>query len=262
MIFLFSTVKENADKNAVLICAFVQPHLYKIGEKSADKYGFICLDICCFNEKQGRENPYYAFNQYPQYDEIANNGGIEFRTHPSDIGHQMIAEEFLKVIVPSIKEKMHKEKIDETTTVNDVDTCKIENKSVINPKQCCWDFVNKNTGGLTFGGFNMRFADDLVMINTGPNSSVAVYTDKLDLSSGFTGFSFYAIVSSNQKDVKLVVTIKNGDVSKETCLDATVGKLTKYVVPISKEFSHITGFRIEPQILNCNLGIKKIEFKK
>ena len=54
---------------AVVICVTKNIYQHKMSKSVADKYGFISVDVSFIHEKKGKENPYYAFNAYPEYDE-------------------------------------------------------------------------------------------------------------------------------------------------------------------------------------------------
>lgn len=103
---LYGMIAENKPEDAVVICPFSNKRTLMCVEL-AREYGFVPVDLCFLHDKgKSRENPYYALAQYPEYDEAAKAGAIEFRTHPGDFGHDTIAKHIVEACVPGIKQQI------------------------------------------------------------------------------------------------------------------------------------------------------------
>jgi len=103
---LYTMVKENKPADAVVICAFSnRKTLFAID--IAKRYGFVPVELMELHEKgKSKDNPYYAIAQYPEYDEAVKSGAIEFRTHPSDRGHDRIAEKIAQAAAPALSQQL------------------------------------------------------------------------------------------------------------------------------------------------------------
>jgi len=98
---LFELVTENVADGTLVIAA---NHRTKIAAgqammAAAEKYGIPYSDLSFFTADSSRNNPYYAYNQYPEYDTYRQeyyekNGSYptEFRTHPGDVGHDALGK--------------------------------------------------------------------------------------------------------------------------------------------------------------------------
>ncbi len=111
---LFELVTENVPEGTLIIAA---NHRTKLNAgrammAAAEKYGIPYSDLSFYCEDDSRNNPYYAYLQYPEYDEyieeyMAENNGAkptEFRSHPSDLGHDALGKgifETTKLYVPT-----------------------------------------------------------------------------------------------------------------------------------------------------------------
>lgn len=103
---LYTMVKEYKPADAVVICVFSnRKTLFAID--IAKRYGFVPVELMELHEKgESKENPYYAIAQYPEYDEAVKAGAIEFRTHPSDRGHDKIAEKIAQAAAPVLCQQL------------------------------------------------------------------------------------------------------------------------------------------------------------
>jgi 3-dehydroquinate synthetase len=59
--------------------------MWEINEKAAKKHGLISVDTSEIHEKKKYDNPYHAFIDYPEYDEKAAAGAVDF-VLPLEIG--------------------------------------------------------------------------------------------------------------------------------------------------------------------------------
>ena len=103
---LYDLINTYKPAEAVVIC----PYSNRVSTVCIDvarKYGFIPVDLRFIHDKgKTAENPYYALAQYPDYDEAAKAGAIEFRTHPGDFGHETIARHIAEAALPQLMENI------------------------------------------------------------------------------------------------------------------------------------------------------------
>lgn len=104
----FSMLKENISPDTVVLCVTMDEKgaIDIAHKKKAEEYGFIHVSIKEIYEKSGYDNPYYAFHEYPEYDAAAALGGVEFRTHPGDKGHDKIAQNMFAAAIADLKAKL------------------------------------------------------------------------------------------------------------------------------------------------------------
>ena len=102
---LYGMVAQYKPADAVVVCPFSNRKTIQF-MPLAESFGFLPVDMTVMHEK-GRtpENPYYALGQYPQYEDAVKTGAIEFRTHPSDFGHDAIAKSIVDAALPEIKKR-------------------------------------------------------------------------------------------------------------------------------------------------------------
>ena len=103
---LYEMIAQNKPEDAVVVCPCSNSRALMCKDV-AKKYGFLTVDLCFMHEKgKSAENPYYAIAQYPDYDEAAKAGAIEFRTHPGDFGHETIARHIAETALPQLTENI------------------------------------------------------------------------------------------------------------------------------------------------------------
>lgn len=105
---LYSGLKKNLSPEAVVVCITMVDtnEQDKACKKKAIEYGFIPLSVAEIHAKQGYDNPYYAYHEYPEYDAAAALGGVEFRTHPNDAGHDKIAQDMFQAVKDALAERL------------------------------------------------------------------------------------------------------------------------------------------------------------
>ena len=100
------------EKSVVVVISQLSPGVKSKAEKKyAQKYGFGFADMTYISSYgSGRENPYLAYQQYPQYDKwidysLKNFGkkATDFRSHPGDLGMNAIAEKAVEQAVSLIE---------------------------------------------------------------------------------------------------------------------------------------------------------------
>lgn len=105
---LYSLMKKTVPAETVVLCItmFDTDDLDKASIQKAAQYGFIHVSVREIHEKRGYDNPYYAYHEYPEYDGAAALGGVEFRTHPNDRGHDKIAQDLFQAAKPALVERL------------------------------------------------------------------------------------------------------------------------------------------------------------
>jgi len=264
---LYSLVAENMPKDAIVIC----PCSNKRAALSLDlakKYGFLPVDLRFIHEAASKEeNPYYAFKCYPEYDEAAKAGAIEFRTHPSDLGHDTIAKCMTEACLSQIKERITPVAAEgiqadtwETKTENQVRTA----NEIPAHNMDCWTFGSlREMAGVILGGFNMRLENGIGKVSSATDTGVAVYHNKLHLpAKDYRTFRVCMQLDCDEREVDVVLQV-NADREKLTktyrISHHTMEELTLDVTQLRNV---ITGFRIEPQTPDCCIHVKKIVFEK
>lgn len=126
----FSLLKKTISPETVVVCVTMDEKgpVDQAMIKKAAEYGFIHVSIKEVYEKQGYENPYYAFNEYPEYDAVTALGGVEFRTHPGDKGHDRIAQNMFNAAKAALVEKLTPTEVivPETLTIHAPDVIQAE----------------------------------------------------------------------------------------------------------------------------------------
>ena len=108
---LYGMVAEHKPADAVVVCPFSNRRTVQF-MPLAESFGYLPVDMTMMHEK-GRtpENPYYAIGQYPEYEDAVKTGAIEFRTHPSDFGHDAIAKSIVEAALPEIQKRQEAQKV-------------------------------------------------------------------------------------------------------------------------------------------------------
>ena len=157
---LYSMIKENMPENATVICPNTNKRAY-VWMDIAKKYGFIPLDLLFIHQSgKGRENPYYAYNQYPDYDEAAAAGAVEFRTHPGDHGHDTIGKLIVELAEPMLRQRVGLEQLG---VPESMELCapkstgeEIQLEAVLLPRGCVkgvsWQCDNENIAKVSQSG--------------------------------------------------------------------------------------------------------------
>lgn len=247
---LYGLVAENKLKDAVAICVGMNPIIYQISKSVADKYGFISVDASFMHEKEGRDNPYYAFNDYPEYDEQAALGAVEFRTHPSDLAHATIAKNMLiaaKDAIAKIPSGDFSEEYEyEELLEKDLPPMlKIETEPQMK---------------VSYFGFNIRQNGDCVTFGSAPGTGASVTAENFSASADKkTFYAELAVDGASQSDV-LKIYLKSEQGEMEYSLPIVTG-MNKYEIELPVERDEIKFVRIAPTPMECVVNIKKMGFK-
>ena len=246
---LYGLIAECKRKETVVICPALKPNIYDIAKPVADKYGFITVDMSFIHEKKGRENPYYAFCEYPEYDELRAKGAVEFRTHPNDKGHAAIASAILRGAEAEIA------KIPEGELGEEYFYGKYINKEL--PAKL--KIKTTPEMNVSFFGFNVRQNGECVSFASAPGTGASLY------ASGFAangnGAEFFAVLAVDGacENDRLKIKLKGGLNEKDYDLPIVSG-LNTYKVKIDGELETVDSLHIKPSATECVITVKQIGF--
>ena len=164
---LYDLVAKYKIDDAVVICITKNPAQHKMSKAIADKYGFISVDVSFLHAKSGRENPYYAFADYPEYDERAAQGAVEFRTHPNDKGHLAIANAMLDGAVEAIKA------IPEGSFLGEYSY----EKYLVQGNPTWFEIKTTPKMKVFYFGFNLRQVGDTVVFGSAPGTGASLLAE-------------------------------------------------------------------------------------
>lgn len=248
---LYGLIASCKRPETVVICPALKPNIYGIAKPVADKYGFITVDMSFIHEKRGRDNPYYAFREYPEYDELQAKGAVEFRTHPNDKGHAAIASAILHgaaAEIAKIPEGDFGEKYFYDKYINKELPAKLKIETSPEMK-------------VSFFGFNVRQSGECVAFASAPGTGASLY------ASGFTangnGAEFFAELSvdgASEGDT-LKIKFTSGMQEKEYDLPITHG-MSIYKLKLSSELETVDSLYVKPSTTECMITVKRIGFLK
>ena len=262
---LYSLIADHKPKEAVVICPFSNGRTL-FAMDIARQYGFVPVDLTVLHEKgKTRENPYYALAAYPEYDEAVKAGAIEFRTHPSDLGHDRIAQGIVEAAVPLLRNclKPVEMKIPDKGSAEISEAANGDSVTAARREIDCWEFDTlQDCVDVSMGGFNLRCENSIAQVSSAPGTGAAVYHQSLHLP--MKKYSRLAVrmrldCETPEKGVLLQVTTTEKICERLVYLSAqTMGDIE---LPLPEEEGTITGFRIEPQMTDCCIYIDRIAFE-
>lgn len=246
---LFDMVNAAKLPETVVICPALNKYIYDIMLPVVNKYNFIMADTSYINNDQSRNNPYYAFKQYPEYDAMAEKGAIEFRSHPGDYGHLNIAETIYEAARDTIIRKIPQ-------SVTDVDFVKKDDRL---PKEEPLKIVTEPEINVKFGGFNVMKTESGVELSSAPGTGASIYADDLHIG-GFNKLYAQMSIDGDITGKKLELKLQCGNTFKSVACDIKEG-MTEYVFDLSETVEHIDAFWIVPlSVRECRIEIKSIKF--
>ena len=185
---LYGMVAKEMPKNSVVVCIsiWLDDNRHHVAKKYAEKYGFEFADTSYIGSLGINEsNDYLAFKQYPDY-----VPGIEFRSHPGDLGMEYIAQQVVNCLESAIPASIPPEYryIPESIQITGADTISDEGASVsydviMNPvkveKAVIWSVDNENIASISDEGV-------LTALNNGTVTITAKYAYDTSISSSKT----------------------------------------------------------------------------
>ncbi len=234
---LYGLINQEKQENTVVLCPVCFCSLTK---EAAEKHGFIPVDVRKIHEKNHDRlnNPYYAFDQYPDY-----NGEIEFRTHPGDVGHDFIARQIfaqLRDVLP--REAAEGEPLGAAETV-------ASGKHTAGK----WYFDSPSEVlDLEIGGFNLRVENSLLHLSAAVDTGLSVGCRKMSLFS--RELCIKAAVEGTASQLKITVY---GEKTMEFIEPLNDTKQHEYRYSINQQ---VSGFSIAPDGSDCHIFIDEILF--
>lgn len=247
---LYEMINKHKRSETVVICACGSGNV-NILNPIAEKYGFVVCNCSIVHFKDGEKYPYYAFEDYPEYNEKAKMGAVEFRTHPGNKGHEKIAS----VLFENAKDMLAKipdgKFLEEYTFEKYVKKQKIEKFNIkTNPQMF-----------LQFGGFNVRQIGDNVRFSSAPGTGASVSAYPLCISKEYNKFCIeMAVADAKGEQLKLYVFSRAG--KQEFSKKIKNCEMTEYEFDISEIDETITRFVVAPEMSECTVTVKSVKFLK
>ncbi len=247
---LYGLIASSKRHETVVICVGLRPNIYRLSKCIADKYGFISVDASFVHETKGRDNPYYAFRDYPEYDELAALGAVEFRTHPNDLGHAAIADAILsasKNAIAKIPEGVFSEAYSYDKYIgSDVPSrLKIETEPQMK---------------MSYFGFNVRQNGDCVTLGSAPGTGASIMAEGFCIPTRHKTFYVELAVDGACESDVLKVCLRSISSETEYALPIVSG-MHKYEFTLPVEGDEIQSVRIAPSTMECVVTIKRIGFR-
>lgn len=248
---LYGLIKKHKREDAVVVCTTL-PVAFECCKKVAAKYGFIAVDCTEIHRIKGRDNPYYAFNDYPEYDEEAAAGAVEFRTHPNDKGHELIAQNFFDAMRDSF-----------IKNVADGEFCEEYSYKEYLTMEKIPRFNVKTTPEFhaRFGGFNVRQDGDVVCFSSAPGTGASIMATGLHIRGENKRFYIEMSVESEEKDRQLVLTLNCKSGEHKYRKNIVYGEMYRYEFDISDIGEMMTFMQVAPDTEECLIKVKNLGFE-
>ena len=248
---LYEMIAKYKRPEAVVICPNLRAYMWPVHERMAKKHGLTPLDVSGIHFTRGYDNPYHAFRQYPEYDEQAAAGAVEFRTHPGDKGHDFIAEKMLETIRDQLA-ALPQGAFDEEYSFEQYVLPVMAEKFEIQTEPEIF---------VSFYGFNIRKVENGVMFGSAPGTGASVAANSMWIHPKYNKFYVEMAVSGASYPVTLHASF--GLKSSETLsFDRTVSDdaLHRYEFDLSKNGEWINSFRVSPEADECVLTVRSLGF--
>lgn len=260
---LYTLVAENKPEDATVVCVFSnRKTLFAID--IAKSYGFVPVEMMALHEKgKTPENPYYALADYPEYDEAVKNGAIEFRTHPSDAGHDLIAAGIAETAALLLRQRVKTVQVSATEQKAEDTNEKTVQQSEKESAADCWDFdTPQDVFAVCMGGFNVRCENSIAQVSSAPGTGAAVYHDKLQLPmEQYKRFFVRMKLDCEQPEKGILLQVFSTEGTHECLVQLPGGTMGELTLPLPEGEGTITGFRIEPQMTDCCIYVDRIAFE-
>ena len=245
---LFDMINTYKQPETVVLYIAIRDSVSAVSKVVAEKYGFLHCDTSFIHEKKGYENPYYAFNQYPGYDERAKAGAVEFRTHPGNEGHRAIADRMFATVKDEIASKIPEGEFGQDYEFEEIVESLIPERYTVHTEP---DFT------VSYSGFNVRQQGECVSFSSAPGTG-ASFSAKVSVKA--VVFKTEMCVESDAEKGELELCIE-GDKTYRYRLDLSVNNMHSYEFDISDIEGEITAFRVSPLLTECMITLKSVELK-
>ena len=248
---LYDMIQKNKQPETVVICACIRESIAKINIPVIEKYGFVTADVSFIHTDKSRNNPYYAFKDYPEYDKEAAAGAVEFRTHPNNLGHLKIAECFFD----SAKEEIIK-KIPQGDESGDIDF----DENFDYGKDGDIKIITEPKMSVSFNGFNVLRDGDCVMFSSAPGTGASVSAENLNIGSEYSKFFASLSVDGDISGKTLEFYFSSNVKTEKMYLPIEDNSIRNYQFDISKVKGQINSFRLSPDMEDCLIRINALGF--
>ena len=248
---LYKLVADCKCPEAVVLCTTHSANFYRLLKPVAEKYGFVCVDTSFIHQVKGRDNVYYAFREYPEYDERVAMGAVEFRTHPNDKGHAAIADAFL-LAARNALEKIPEDAFTRECSYRKCDDAQIPAKLKIKtvPQM-----------NVSYFGFNVRQLGELVTFGSAPGTGASLAADNFLVSEGYQKFYTEMLIDGASESDVLKISLMGSSGVAEFNLPIAPGMHT-YEIDVPSGYGEIRALRLAPSAKECVVSIRQIGFKK
>ena len=250
---LYDMVAQHRRPDAVVVCLCMKQTLYRLSKPIADRYGFLPVDVSFLHEKKGYDNPYYAFRDYPEYDEKAAAGAVEFRTHPSDLGHDAIAKAMLDAVKDQIPTQIAQGSFLESYRFAEyVQPEKLPRFSIRTEPEM---FVH-------FHGFNVRQEGECVTFGSAPETGASIEVGALHVAPPCGSLCVELAVGGVEKSEQLTLTVTTKTETHTYTATLQDDQMHRYTFDLSDVPEKIRAIRLSPKMRDCVLTVRAIEFLK
>ena len=249
---LYEMVAANKRDDAIVVCICFRKKICNQMRSFAQKYGFAAVDASFIHENKERDNPYYAFCDYPEYDEARANGAVEFRTHPNNLGHDAIAKAMLAAVRDAIPQKIPKGVFDEP----------YEFEQYVAPTMLPkFRIATEPELFVSFHGFNVRQEGDCVTFGSAPETGASVAVDGLHISPESKRFYIELAVRGVEKQERLRVIVSTKTEKIELSCALSDEAMHRYEFDLSEIGQPFHAIRVSPTLIDCVLTVKALGFQ-
>ena len=245
---LYALIARHKREEAVVVCPAMFPNIYRIAKPIANRYGFLCVDISFIHQIRGRENPYYAYRDYPEYDAVQEKGGVEFRTHPNNKGHAAIADAIFKAASQAISQIED----GEFSEGYEYDTFLAKNPPL---------FLNIKTVpamSVSYYGFNVRQKGDCVSFGAAPETGASLLAEQIKATKPIHTLRAEMAIAGAKSGEKLNLSVKYEDGEEFCSIKILDEEMHPYEFTLEDSAQRIESFRIFPDSKECVITIKSI----
>ena len=250
---LYDMIDRYKQPETVVICPCLNEYISKICMPVIRKYNFIAADASFIHSDTSRENPYYAFKDYPEYDEDVAGGAVEFRTHPNDLGHLKIAE----CIYNSSKNEIMKN----IPECDENEICDFD-ESFVCEENGEMEIFTEPKMSVNFNGFNVSSNNDCVVLSSAPGTGASISADKLEIGCEYNKFYVRLSVDGDIIGKELEFSFASEGDSKCMYCPINDNEMHTYEFDISGVEKQISSFRVSPNMEDCLMRVNKLGFIK
>ena len=250
---LYEMIAREKREETVVVCPCMKGSLYELMKPLAEQYGFLPVDMSFLHEKKGYENPYYAYRAYPEYDKRRAEGGVEFRTHPGDLGHAEIARRMWRAVAEAISRQIPEGDLAEP----------YEWKQYVHSEALpVYRIQTTPEMYVQYDGFNVRQQGDCVTFGSAPDTGASLRVEGAYILPECNRFYVEMAVDGAMGGERLVLALdlKGRTVTLETTIPDA--EMHRYEFDLSDVKERIVSFRVTPDLKDCVVTVRALEFLK